>query len=242
MSRSTSIWIGIAAFAGAGVVVLGSLRHKDEPQTSPLPVVAQTEPSAARDDSSAPSEQREQNLAPVAAQAAAPEEEPVTAQTNDKTFRVNESARLVLDAQTRLNMEALFARTSREDLAEAKQQAVETLPAAAAAEAAELLDRYDNYQQAQRQAYPPGIAPSTEEAALAELDGLHALRVAHFGPVIARALYGEEEAVTRQLIELMRLEKDQSLTLEEKAARAQQLRDSLPELAKSEHRKREDPH
>jgi len=55
---------------------------------------------------------------------------------------------------------------------------------------------------------------------------LHALRVAHFGPVIARALYGEEEAESRQLVELMRLEKDQSLTLEEKAVRAQQLRDS----------------
>ncbi|MGH8239185.1 MAG: hypothetical protein ACREXP_19505 [Steroidobacteraceae bacterium] len=31
-----------------------------------------------------------------------------------------------------------------------------------------------------------------------------------------------------QLVELMRLEKDQSLTMEEKAVRAQQLRDSLP--------------
>jgi hypothetical protein len=66
-------------------------------------------------------------------------------------------------------------------------------------------------------------SPATEEAALAELDGLHALRTAHFGTVIARALYGEEEAVTRQLIELLRLEKDQCLTLEEKAERAQQL-------------------
>jgi hypothetical protein len=56
----------------------------------------------------------------------------------------------VLDEQTRLNMEALFARTEREHLAEA-------------------------------------------------------------------------EAVTRQLIEAMRLEKDQSLTLEEKPERAQQL-------------------
>ncbi len=150
------------------------------------------------------------------------------AQTNDKTFRVNDSERLVLDEQTRLNMEALFARTEHDRLAEAKQQAIEPLPAAAGAQAAELLAQYDNYQQAQRQAYPPGVAPATEEAALAELDGLHALRVAHFGPLVARALYGEEEAVSRQLVELMRLEKDQSLTMEEKAVRAQQLRDSLP--------------
>ena len=51
---------------------------------------------------------------------------------------------------------------------------------------------------------------SNYEDALAELEGLHALRAAHFGAVIARALYGEEEIVARQLIELMRLEKDQS--------------------------------
>ena len=100
------------------------------------------------------------------------------------------------------------------------------MPGAASAQAGELLDHYDNYQQAQKQAYPPGVAPATEEAALAELDGLHALRVAHFGPVVARALYGEEEEVSRQLVEQMRLEKDQSLTLEEKAERAQRLRDS----------------
>jgi lipase chaperone LimK len=124
-------------------------------------------------------------------------------------------------------MEALFARTERDHLEEAKQQAIEPLPAAARAQAAELLEQYDNYQQAQKQTYPPGVAPSTEEAALAELDGLHSLRVAHFGPVVARALYGEEEAVSRQLVELMRLEKDQSLTMEEKAERAQQLRDSM---------------
>ena len=51
------------------------------------------------------------------------------AQTNDKTFRVNDSGRLVLDEQTRLNMEALFARTERDHLDEAKQQAIEPLPA-----------------------------------------------------------------------------------------------------------------
>ena len=77
----------------------------------------------------------------------------------------------MLDEQTRLNIEALFARTDRDRLAEAKQQAIDPLPAAAGAQAAELLEQYDNYQQAQRQAYPPGVAPPTEEAALAELDG-----------------------------------------------------------------------
>jgi lipase chaperone LimK len=129
-------------------------------------------------------------------------------------------------------MEALLARTDSADLPKVQEAITQTLPTAAAAEASALLDRYQNYSKAQRQAYPPGAAPATEEGALAELDGLHALRVAHFGSDIAHALYGAEEALTRSLIQLMRLEKDQSLTMEEKAARAQQLYDTLPELSR----------
>ena len=54
-----------------------------------------------------------------------------------------------------------------------------------------------------------------------------ALRVAHFGEDSAKKLYGAEEELTRSLLELMRQEKDQSLTMEEKAARAQRLRDTM---------------
>ena len=208
-------------------IVFGSGQRKEESAADAC-AAARSEPAAAVVASDVRSDQQEPT-ANASAQAVDPDPpEPTMAQTNDETFRVNDSERLVLDEQTRLNMEALFARTEHDHLAEAKQQAIEPLPAAAGAQAAELLAQYDNYQQAQRQAYPPGVAPATEEAALAELDGLHALRVAHFGPLVARALYGKEEAVSRQLVELMRLEKDQSLTMEEKAVRAQQLRDSLP--------------
>jgi hypothetical protein len=226
MRKRTYIWLGIVAIALAAALVLGPVLREDPAP----PAAVRTEPGVAVDTSDAADDEAS---APPGSPAPSPDdahEEPevIVAQTNDKTFRVTASGRLALDEQTRLNMEAMFARTERERLAEAKQQAIEPLPAAAGAQAAELLEQYDNYQQAQRQAYPPGVAPPTEEAALAELDGLHALRVAHFGPVVARALYGAEEASSRQLIELMRLEKDQSLTIEEKAARAQRLRDSMP--------------
>jgi len=224
MRKRLYIWLSVIALALVAGVVFGPAQRKDVPQASPE--VARNEPAAAVVSDRDHEQQEPPASMPEHANDTAPASEPIVAQTNDKTFRVNASGRLVLDEQARLNMEALFARTERVQLAEAKQQAIEPLPAAAGAQAAELLEHYDNYQQAQRQAYPPGVAPATEEAALAELDGLHALRVAHFGPVIARALYGEEEAESRQLVELMRLEKDQSLTLEEKAVRAQQLRDS----------------
>jgi lipase chaperone LimK len=227
MRKRLYIWLSVIALAlVVGVVLFGPAHRKDVPQSSPE--LARNEHAAAVVSREGHEQQEPAASVPEHADDTVPtsESEAIVAQTNDKTFRVNPSGRLVLDEQTRLNMEALFARTERAQLAEAKQQAIEALPAAASAQAAELLEHYDNYQQAQRQAYPPGVAPATEEAALAELDGLHALRVAHFGPVVARALYGEEEAESRQLVELMRLEKDQSLTLEEKAARAQQLRDS----------------
>jgi lipase chaperone LimK len=164
----------------------------------------------------------------------APPAQPASTSTTDPTgtFRTDDTGKLIIDEQTRLNMEALFARVNPADLPKLHEEITETLPPAAAAEASALLDRYQNYSKAQRQAYPPGAAPATEEAAVAELDGLHALRIAHFGSDIAHALYGAEESLTRSLIELMRLEKDQSLTLEEKAARAQQLYDTLPELSR----------
>jgi hypothetical protein len=225
MRKRSYIWLGVIALALVLGVVFGPAQRKDVSQSAPE-VAARNEPAAAAVSSKGPEQQEPVARGPAQADATSPSSDPVVAQTNDKTFRVNASERLVLDEQTRLNMEALFARTEREHLAEAKQQAIEPLPAAAAAQAAELLEHYDNYQQAQKQTYPPGVAPATEEAAVAELEGLHALRVAHFGPVVARALYGAEETVSRQLVELMRLEKDQSLTMEEKAARAQQLRDS----------------
>jgi lipase chaperone LimK len=148
------------------------------------------------------------------------------------TFRVDHTGKLIVDEQTRLNMEALFARTDPADLPKAQEDIIQNLPPMAAAQASTLIERYQNYSKAQRQAYPPGTAPATEEAALAELDGLHALRVAHFGSDVAQALFGAEETLTRSLIELMRLEKDQGLTLEEKAARAQQLYDTLPGLSR----------
>jgi hypothetical protein len=231
MRKRTYVWLGILAIVLAIGLVFSPGQRKHEPQSTPAATV-HSEPAAAAGSSPGDKGAEQAATSPAPPVETGEPHEPVIAQSNEQTFRVNDSARLVLDEQTRLNMEALFARADGERLAEAKQQAIEALPAGAKAQAAELLEHYDNYQQAQRQTYPPGVAPSTEEAALAELDGLHALRVAHFGPIVARALYGEEEAVSRQLVELMRLEKDQSLTMEEKAVRAQQLRDSLPAEAR----------
>jgi hypothetical protein len=211
MRKRTYIWLGVAAILLAIAFLFGPAQ-REEPTP---PAAIRNEPAAALnaadvDDNAVGRASARLPDAPPPSEDAQEQAEIPVAQSNDKTFRSNAAGRLVLDEHTRLNMEALFARTDRDRLAEAKQQAIDPLPAAAAAQAAELLEQYDNYQQAQKQAYPPGVAPPTAEAALAELDGLHALREAHFGPVVARALYGAEESLSRQLIEQMRLEKDRN--------------------------------
>jgi lipase chaperone LimK len=232
------VWLAIGALVAVGIAILALLVREAEPPSASVAL----DDGRRSESPAAPATTSTREPANESAIASLPPATPIEQSTSpDEVFRVDGSGQLVIDEQTRLNMEALLARTERSDLAAAKQQAVESLPPAAAAQAAELLEHYDNYQQAQRQMYPPGIAPPTEDAAVAELDGLHSLRVAHFGAAAAHAMYGAEETINRSLIDLMRLEKDQSLTMEEKAVRAQQLRDSMPELAEIERKNREDP-
>jgi lipase chaperone LimK len=213
------------ALAGIALVAVLWLRPESLQPQNPLAHEQSARPASASPPDNDPA---------IVNAAREPTPQTETTSTTDPTgtFRIDGTGHLVIDEQTRLNMEALFARTDAADLAKVHEEITQALPPAAAAEASALLERYQNYSKAQRQAYPPGAAPATEEAALAELEGLHALRIAHFGSENAQALYGAEETLTRSLIELMRLEKDQSLTLEEKAARAQQLYDTLPELSR----------
>lgn len=229
MKKRNLLLLGIWVLAIAAVALFDYLaRRRDENGESPPPAATEVEPSVSGEQAltpdavtTTPPPQRK----PDANQRAS-SDEPVT-HDPDKVFRTDASGRLIVDKQTRFNMEALLANTDRGDLPRAQQELADALPPAAASEALALLERYDTYQQAQREAYPPGDAPANEDAALAELDGLHALRVAHFGADAAKKLYGAEEELTRSLIEAMRQEKDESLTMEEKAARAQRLRDTM---------------
>lgn len=210
--------------------------HRAAPVAAPEARQQALEPRGENEDFAAPVEDHDQ----AAAQTSMESDEAPVAQTNDKVFRIDGSGNLVVDQHTRLNLEALIARTPPAELESAKQEAIAPLSAAAGAQASDLIDRYYEYDLAQRQTYPPGRAPSTEEEALAEIDGLHALREAHFGGEVAAAFYAEEEALNRELLQLIKLEKDQSLTLAEKAERAQRARDALPRVDAVERRNRDD--
>jgi len=148
-----------------------------------------------------------------------------------QTFHVDVAGNLMLDEQTRLNIEALVAQTESREWDEALREQTEQLPPGAAKLAEELIAKFASYQQAQRQDYPPDDAPVTLEDAERQLEGLHALREAHFGPEVARKFYGNEEIIAREMIEVMRVENDHGLTSEEKTERARALRERLPGLS-----------
>jgi lipase chaperone LimK len=158
---------------------------------------------------------------------AGPAPQPDVAPASGKTFAVDASGRLVRNEQTRLSVEALVALTPPEQLRAAAQAQVQDLPAAAAAEALDLVERYNAYQAAQKLSFPPGDAPLVPQEALAELDGLHALRVSYFGQEGAQSLFGQEEATARQLLEWMRDDTTPGLTMEQRAMRAQARYDAL---------------
>lgn len=161
--------------------------------------------------------------APTAAASAtaAPEMRPAADATPGQGWRADARGQLVVDPALRLHAEALLALHEGADLAARVDAELAALPAAAAAQARELLARLDAYQGAQRAAFPPGQAPLVPEEGLAQLDALRALQVSHFGADAARRLFGEDDAVARRLLEMMRDETDPSLTMAQKAMRAQ---------------------
>jgi hypothetical protein len=137
-------------------------------------------------------------------------------------FESDASGRLVLDERMRLAVEALVSLNPAEAVPALVDAEVQGLPPAAAEAARELALRFDTYQQAQRAAFEPGQAPLVPEDGLAELDALVALRTSYFGADAARRMFGGDEAVTRRLLQLMAEDRATTLTIEQKAIRAQQ--------------------
>lgn len=154
-------------------------------------------------------------------------------------FNVDAAGKLVLDVRARNTLEKLYALYTPEQQAQRLQELAQELPPAAYSRVADLLDRWKEYSTAAKHALPPGEPVTSAEEALVQLETLTSLRSAHFGADAAQGMFGDEEKLNRQLIALMRLEKDESLTMEEKAQRAQALISSSPDLAAIEQRNRE---
>jgi len=142
-------------------------------------------------------------------------------------FKVAATGKIVTDETARLNLEKLYALYTSAERAQKLQELQATLPPSAAQHLLELLQQYSNYQTAAYQVVPPGREFSTEAEALIDIDTFHALRVQYFGSDVAKGFFDEDEKMQRELLHLMSIEKDQSLTTEEKAERSQALYKTL---------------
>jgi hypothetical protein len=148
-----------------------------------------------------------------------------------KMFKADAAGNLVLSERTRLNIEKLTALYTPEELSQRMAIIEATLPANAYSQLVDFVDRYKNFMAALRQALPPGRALTSVEEARIQHEELHRLRVTYFGEEATEAMFGREERLNRQLLELMDLEQHAGLTMEEKAMKAQELLLRSPELA-----------
>jgi lipase chaperone LimK len=167
---------------------------------------------------------------------------PMTQEEEDylgEKFNVDANGNLVVDVRARNTLEKLYALYTPEQQAQRLQELSQELSPAAYSRAADLLERWKEYSMAAKHNFPPGTPLANEDEALVQLESMSALRVAHFGADAAKGMFSAEEKLNRQLIGLMRLEKDESLTMEEKAQRAQKLISTSPDLAAIEKRNRE---
>ena len=198
------------------------------------------------------SEQPEQ--APVVSEAAPAREEAGTQQTTARTaaaaptiptpaadvnadptkitFKANPKGRLVTDENARLNLEKLLALYSPAERQQKLDELSATLPPAAARDLNDMMERYINFDAAQKQTFPPGQEVASSEEILNMIDGMHNLRVQYFGADAAEGFFGKDERMQRELHQLIANEKDDSMTMEEKAERAQAIWASqMPETA-----------
>jgi hypothetical protein len=119
-----------------------------------------------------------------------------------KMFHADERDNLVLNESTRLNIEKLYALNTQEEL-ESKLQILSTvLPPTAHRQLVHFMDYFGKYMTASKQIYPADAAPANMKNALDQLEGLHSLRVTHFGFEAATAFFAEEEKLNRQLLEV----------------------------------------
>ncbi len=137
------------------------------------------------------------------------------------TFRATAQGTLVMDQQTREDVERFHALFPRDEALARLDIQASTLPLQAQRDLRSLYQQYSQYAQAVAQAYPPGLSEGTLDEAAAQLKGLHELRQQYFGAEGAEALFGQEEKTSQALLELMRKQTDPKLSLQEKAELAQ---------------------
>jgi len=234
MNRSSLIIAG--AVAAVVVTALLLFRKTDEPMVE-ASLQAATKPESAPEplapsqaDVSTPYAESTKDVVPPA-KTAEPAPEDLSEETQIR-FQADDKGRMVNSERARLNLEKLYALYTPAERQQKLEELQATLPAAAARDLADMMERYINYDAAQKQTFPPGSDLASPEEGLNVIDGMHNLRVQYFGADAANSMFGKEEKIQRELLRLMSLEKDGSMTIEEKAERAQAMyQNQMPETA-----------
>lgn len=138
-----------------------------------------------------------------------------------KPFLTDASGALALDADTVVTLEQLVAFSTPEQFNALAREAAANLPPPAQAQALDLAQRFDRYQEAVRQRIQSAQSPTTVDDMARDLQALQVMRHDHFGAQAALQLFGDQEAVTARLIELMTQDTQVDAPLQERAMRAQ---------------------
>lgn len=138
-----------------------------------------------------------------------------------QAFRADGQGRLVLDGRTLRTLEQVHAFNGPDGAPRAAEDAAGSLPAQARQQAVELARQYGRYDAALRQTVNPDQAPTSVDDMVSQFKAMQALRQEQFGADVAQRLFGEQEAVTARLLQLMQEDAQPQDSLEDKAARAQ---------------------
>ncbi len=142
------------------------------------------------------------------------------------TFRATPQGKLVLDMQTRNDLERMVALYAHDKGLQRLELLSADLPAPARQELRDMYQRYLQYSQAVAANIPP--SQTTLDEAARQLQMLHDLRQQYFGPEAADALFSAEEAAAAHLMEIMRKQTDAKAPIEERAAKAQDILKKAP--------------
>lgn len=232
-SRAVMLVVALCALLGAGVFSWWKVRAEDAPgpgvPPSSVPVARAALPGATPTG------------APVPGVAGGPAQSPAGSTLpplptslqdteEDGAVSVDASGHLVPNADLRRFFNYYLSATGEESASLIRERILaalraKKLPPAALDEAVQVLDDYLAYLDAARSLASTQGATTLDTAE--RLEALRKLRREHLGGA-AEGLFGEEEAVDAVAVERLKLQKDASLTAEERERRIAALEERLP--------------
>ncbi|MDE2422267.1 MAG: lipase secretion chaperone [Gammaproteobacteria bacterium] len=151
----------------------------------------------------------------------------------DCPLQVDQKGKLVLTIGIRncfdYFLSSLGEKTESQLITDIRQYLTTTLPSTALPYALKLLDQYIAYRHAQTELQPTAqVKTQTPDSLQAIVTAQKSLRLKFFTPAEVDALFGNEAAYDQYNIDVMKINADNSLTAEQKAAKIAGLMNQLP--------------